>query len=202
MWLMHYKFIKIFLLLFMLLILVSCNSITDPIATECSYVAKVSQENLEPQLKRQGICGEFFDEDTLLIYSKHFDKMDFGEDNLTSLYTNNGIFYVSKLGKVKRTFLFDNGADYFEEGLTRILKEKKFGFMDKKLKVVIIPQYDFAFPFQNAKAVVCNGCKQKKEEHKEYMQIVGGKWGAIDKQGSIIIPMVYDSKEIYQTLAK
>ncbi|MCH9741424.1 MAG: WG repeat-containing protein, partial [Epsilonproteobacteria bacterium] len=190
---------KLFLFLFIVIFLNGCD-LTDPKKAECSYIAKASKQNPEPEFQNQGICGEFFDEDTLLVYSKHLDNMNFSEDNLTSLYTNSGIFYVLKSGKVVRTFFFDNGADFFEEGLTRTIAKKKFGFMNRKLEVVIPPQFDFAFPFEDGKAIVCNGCRQEKEERGEHMRIVGGQWGAIDKQGNVIVPLVYDSKEVYGKL--
>lgn len=197
---MHYDFIKIFLLFFILFLFTACESLTASKIADCSYMAKVSKDNLEPEFENQGICGEFFDEDILLIYSKHFDNMDFSEDNLSSLYTDHGMFYVSKSGDVVRTFFFDNGADHFKEGLTRTIKRQKFGFINKELKVVILPTYDFAFPFQNGKAVVCNGCKEEKEEHGEHMKIVDGKWGVINKEGKVIVPLVYDAKEVYKKI--
>lgn len=190
---------RILISLLTLIFLNGCELI-EPQKAECSYIAKPTPQNPEPEFENHGICGEFFDEDTLLIYSRHLDGMDFSEDNLTSLYTDKGIFYVSRNGKVVRTFFYDNGADFFEEGLARIIKQKKFGFMNQQLEVVIPPQYDFAFPFQDGKAIVCNGCRQEKEERGEHTQIVGGQWGVIDKNGTVIVPLIYDSKEVYHKL--
>lgn len=161
----------------------ACDLFSTSQKAECWYSAKATQQNPEPEFENQGFCGEFFDEDTLLVYSRHLDNMDYLEENLSVLQTDNGVFYVSKEGSIVRTHFFDNSADYFEEGLARTIKRKKFGFINKKLDVVIAPQYDFAFPFQNAKAVVCHGCEQVKEKNGEHTKVVGGKWGAIDTKG-------------------
>jgi hypothetical protein len=54
------------------------------------------------------------------------------------------------MGPVQKTFCYDNGADYFVEDLARLIDSRgRFGFMNKKLKVVIVPKYTFAFPFEN-----------------------------------------------------
>lgn len=196
----YHRYIKIFLSVFIVFLFTACESLISPKLAECAYQAKPSKDNVDPEFRSHGVCGEFFDEDTLLIYSKHLDKLDFSKSNLTSLYTDNGIFYVSKSGSVVRTFFFDNGADYFKEGLVRMVKGKKFGFMNKELKVVIAPQYDFAFPFKNGKSIVCNGCEQKKDEQGEHSRMVGGKWGIINKQGNVLVPVEYDSKEVYEKL--
>ena len=47
----------------------------------------------------------------------------------------------------QEAFLMDNGPDYFSEGMARILKAGRFGFIDEKGRVVIEAIYDFAAPF-------------------------------------------------------
>lgn len=63
-------------------------------------------------------------------------------------FNNKGerLFYV---------FRYDNGPDYIQEGLFRIEDEKGLiGFADSTGKVVITPQFKFAFPFTDGKAKV------------------------------------------------
>ena len=91
---------------------------------------------------------------------------------------------------------FDNGPDYFEEGLARFVKNNKFGFFDTKARIVVPATYDFATPFKEGRAVVCNGCKPYTEG--EYILYKGGKWGFIDTAGKVIIPLQYDSAEMFQ----
>jgi hypothetical protein len=74
----------------------------------------------------------------------------------------------------------------------------KIGFVNKKLNVIIQPQYDFGFPFQQGKAIVCNGCRPVQEG--EHQQLTGGKWGALDRQGQIVIPLEYTRDELEKKL--
>jgi len=68
-----------------------------------------------------------------------------------------------------RTVRYDNGPDYFSEGLVRTVKDHKYGFMDKNLNIVIERKFDFVFPFENGKAKVCMGCKKLTDgEHSWY----------------------------------
>ncbi|WP_253820696.1 WG repeat-containing protein [Alcaligenes faecalis] len=71
-----------------------------------------------------------------------------------------GWVYVNEKGKaVLRPFIYDNGPDYFEEGLARFVAKGKMGFHDQSLKIWIPARYDFAFPFVDGKAKVGMDCK-------------------------------------------
>ena len=71
-----------------------------------------------------------------------------------------GWVYVNERGEaVLRPFIYDNGPDYFEEGLARFVASGKMGFHDKSLKIWIPARYDFAFPFVDGKAKVGMDCK-------------------------------------------
>jgi hypothetical protein len=54
---------------------------------------------------------------------------------------------------------YDNGPDYFADGLIRMKKNGKIGYADEKGKIVIAPQYECAFPFENGRARVAISCK-------------------------------------------
>lgn len=71
-----------------------------------------------------------------------------------------GWVYVNERGEaVLRPFIYDNGPDYFEEGLARFVTKGKMGFHDQSLKIWIPARYDFAFPFVDGKAKVGMDCK-------------------------------------------
>ena len=167
--------------LLILPLFVACSTPKHKIAN-CIYIAKTSEQK-PSNLTFQGACGEFLDEDTLVLYPKDFKALFFGKSNLAPVYTKHGVFYVSKTGKVKRTVNFDNGSDYFKEGLVRTISKGKYGFMNDKLEIVIKPQFDFVYPFSDGKARFCNGCKKKSDG--EHSIMVGGKWGYVDKNGNI-----------------
>src|SRR5690606_28396378 len=48
-----------------------------------------------------------------------------------------------------RPFIYDNGPDYYEEGLARFVDGGKMGFHNEALHIVVPAIYDFAFPFIN-----------------------------------------------------
>ncbi|MDP8185203.1 WG repeat-containing protein [Phocoenobacter skyensis] len=64
----------------------------------------------------------------------------------------------------------------YPEGSLAVKKDGKWGFIDKKGKIVIPLQYDGAYSFSEGLARV------EKD----------GKWGFIDKKGKIVIPLQYD----------
>ena len=79
-------------------------------------------------------------------------------------------------------FIYDNGPDYPSEGLIRVVKNGKIGYADAKTYVLVIePQFDCAFPFENGKAKVSNQCKTVKDgEHSVW---TSDAWQFVDKQG-------------------
>lgn len=82
---------------------------------------------------------------------------------------------------------FDNGGDEFAEGLVRSRQQGKVGFYNAQLRAVIIPQFDFAWPFKEGKALVCNGCNTRRDG--EHTSMIGGQWFYIDKSGARISPI-------------
>jgi len=91
------------------------------------------------QFTTQGECGRFANEDTSVLYEEHFNNLNFSDSNYTTIYAKDAesgemrLFYVSKIGRVVRVFFFDNGADYFKEGLARTISKGKIGFINNKL---------------------------------------------------------------------
>ena len=160
----------------------------------CAFVPIQTKENPYPELTKFKNCGQIDNSGKVTINSKMFNQVWFNEDGLADIRIHDGIYYINKNAQLVRTHLFDNGPDYFKEGLSRTIKNNKFGFINKQLTVVIKPQYDFAFPFVNGHAKVCNGCSLKPVgEHKT---VEGGQWGLIDKKGNIVTEIKYSQKEL------
>ncbi|WP_121357744.1 WG repeat-containing protein [Flavisolibacter nicotianae] len=79
-------------------------------------------------------------------------------------------------------FPFDNGPDYVEDGLFRIVKDGKIGFADAATgKIVIQPQFACAWPFEKGRAKVSLTCETK--SFGEHSTWISDKWFYIDKQG-------------------
>jgi hypothetical protein len=167
-------------------------------ADDCIYTAKQSSDNPYPENSPQGECGKLLDDDNFQIYQSHLDRLLFSGDDPAPVYFRGKMFYITKAGTSARVHLFDNGADFFVEGLTRTILRGKYGFMDKKLNVIIKPMYDFVFPFKKGLAVVCNGCNRIPDG--DYSMVSGGKWGAINKKGEIVYSVIYTEEKLYKKL--
>ena len=76
--------------------------------------------------------------------------------------TDASFVFIDTSGKViARAFAFDNGPDYFQEGLARIVDDaKKVGFINERGEVTIAPRFDEAASFCHGKASVREAGKE------------------------------------------
>ena len=161
----------------------------------CDYQAKTGKMTTEKECLSLPDAREVKDaRSDAAISGKVITMAKYDRDGLAYLYSSAGIFCFNKRGLAIRVLSFDNGPDYFEEGLARTQQNGKIGFFNKKLSILIKPQYDFAFPFNKGVSIVCNGCIKKKTG--EHTEIVGGEWGAINKRGEIIHPIIFSKQEL------
>lgn len=121
----------------------------------------------------------------------HFAQ-EFSKYGIAAVVDDSGWVYITKQGrKIIRPHVVDNGPDYFSYELARIKSNNKFGYFDEKGNVKIIPNFDYARPFADSMAAVCQGCQfVRNGEHDE---VIGGKWGFINIKGDLIIPFKYDN---------
>jgi hypothetical protein len=141
----------------------------------------------------QGACGKFAGPDDFRIAAAHLARMRF-RDGLAELLVDDKAFYVDRSGRAVRVHVLENGADYFSEGLARAVSGGRFGYVDRKLRMVVEPEYDFAFPFARGRAVVCLGCKLVAEG--EHQAVRGGHWGVIDRTGARVVPIERTEDEV------
>ncbi|WP_326984151.1 WG repeat-containing protein [Chryseobacterium sp. MYb264] len=106
-----------------------------------------------------------------------------------------GYVYDRKGNFLYRPFLYDNGADYFYEGVRRFVKDGKVGFVDRNGKVVIKPEHDFVSRFNYGYVTFCDGCDWEKTED-EHKAIVGGTWGVMNYKGEIVQPVAKSSNTV------
>ena len=99
-----------------------------------------------------------------------------------------GYVYDKKGNFLYRPFFYDNGADYFSEGLRRLVKNGKVGFVDRNGTIIIKPEHDFATPFKYGYASFCDGCDWEKTEN-EHKAIVGGTWAVLNFKGEVVQPI-------------
>jgi hypothetical protein len=109
----------------------------------------------------------------------------------TAVFNDGGWVYRDKTGAdIIRPYTFDNGPDYFVEGMARFQRGGKMGFFDVQGNIIIPPAYDFAAPFCGGYSIVCNGCTYVPDEVHRHLE--GGVWGHIDLTGKVVTPFEYD----------
>ena len=177
--------------LFLILLFNACAQYQQ---ISCAYVPKVTDTHKTPEITQVENCARIDKNNEISISRDNLNQISFNKTGLAEIRINTGVYYVNKTGQLVRSHLFDNGADYFKEGLSRTIQDRKFGFINQKLEIVIQPKYDFAFPFSNGASKVCLGCTPIKVG--EHTEMRGGKWGYIDKSGNIIVEIVYDIDQL------
>lgn len=119
-----------------------------------------------------------------------------GKKNEKSEKNTSGYVYDRKGNFLYQPYLFDNGADYFFEGVRRFVKNGKVGFVDRYGKIIIQPGHDFASSFNYGYAIFCDGCDWEKTDD-EHPAIVGGTWGVMNTKGETVQPFTkYTEKDI------
>lgn len=93
------------------------------------------------------------------------------------------ILGVDKSGEeLFKIFRYDNGPDYLQEGLFRVLQDDKIGYANEMGEIVIPCQYGCAYPFEDGKARVSMNCSEVKDG--EHTAWDSDQWFYIDKTGS------------------
>ena len=101
--------------------------------------------------------------------------------------------------KLFTVLLFDNGPDYVEDGLFRIVDDSTglIGFADMNGKIIIPPHFFEVRPFSEGFAAF-NEDGKFEELDEEHTIITGGKWGYIDKTGKEVFPAIFDKASSFE----
>jgi len=160
----------------------------------CVYEARESEKNptLEhEELQPRGECAVLRHDGALMLYPDHLNELYF-RDGLVAVFVPSGWYYVTPAGRTTPVLAYDNGSDYFSEGLARMRRSGKVGFIDRNLAERIPPAWDFAFPFDGGVALVCQGCRPHTNGDGEHFELRGGLWGAIDREGAMVVPVRFE----------
>jgi hypothetical protein len=126
----------------------------------------------------------------LFVSMQVFKLLQFDSYGLAAvLSAKKGWMYISRTGRVVITGVpgLDNWADTFHDGLVRVVRNKKYGFANRKGQIVISANYDGAMNFENGKAKVCIRCESKCVNHEcEYQVFAGGEWSQINAKGNVV----------------
>ncbi|WP_292008782.1 WG repeat-containing protein [Chryseobacterium sp.] len=130
--------------------------------------------------------GEKIKENIIYIEGRKINEAD--EKNAS------GYMYDRKGNFLYQPFIYDNGADYFVEGVRRFVKNGKVGFADQNGKIVIEAKHDFVSSFNYGYAAFCNGCDWEKIDD-EHSRMAGGIWGVMNYKGEIAQPVSNPSEK-------
>ena len=120
----------------------------------------------------------------LEISATTLSSLAFDKDGLASLYAAGQFYYLRRDGHYLPVITFDNGADYFIEGLTRAVIDGKLGYYDTELQPAFAARFDWGWPFEDGIAQVCEGCRPGEPDINDHIPMVGGHFFRIDRQGN------------------
>jgi len=164
----------------------------------CIYEARETQKNPTPERQEfqpRGGCATLQRDGSLTVHPDHLNELYF-RDGLAAIFMSAGWYYVTPAGRTAPVLDYDNGPDYFAEGLARTRRSGKVGFIDRTLAEWISPAWDFAFPFDDGVALVCQGCRSHPTDDGEHFELRGGVWGYIDRKGMAVVPVRFEREQL------
>jgi hypothetical protein len=133
----------------------------------------------------------------IVIPPKYLSAGEFSASGIAAVADQRGWAMIDSSGAVLiRPYVFDNGPDYFSQGLARFVTAGRFGFFDERGKIVIPARFDFVEPFHDGMAAFCEGCVQARQG--EHLTVKGGKWGYIDRKGKTVVRAIYDEARPFE----
>jgi hypothetical protein len=126
----------------------------------------------------------------VVIPPKYLTAGEFSAHGIAAAADQSGWVIIDSSGAVLiRPYVFDNGPDYFNQGLARFVTKGKYGFFDERGKIAIPARFDYVEPFHEGLAAFCERCVQEKQG--EHIARQGGKWGYIDRRGRTVVRAIY-----------
>lgn len=179
------------------LIILSQEALTaSPRPAYCTFTAVATVCDPTPQFEDRGVCG-IIDAEGLRLSSATLAILSRDASGLgTVLVHDAGWYYVTADGDTANVLTFDNGPDSFSDGLVRTWRGGKVVFLDRALTPAIATAYDFAWPFESGRAVVCIGCTIGTPDDDGHSPVRGGLWGRIDTTGKEVVPIRYTRDEL------
>ncbi|MDY7395712.1 WG repeat-containing protein [Aureibaculum sp. 2210JD6-5] len=120
----------------------------------------------------------FIDKNNQVVIPFIYDDANGFYEELAFVKKGDYYGYIDKNNKIKIPFRFHNSKFAFFAQSRCVFADKetgKYGFINKKGKVIVKPIYDMALPFYNDKALVR----------------LNGKEGYIDRKGKEVVPIKY-----------
>jgi len=159
----------------------------------CVYVAAPSAEDPEPMMEEHPGCAVLGEDGRARIAPAHVAAAERWEGYATMLIAGDW-YYVKDDGTALLVLTYDNGPDAWSEGLARSRRDGKVVYVNEAFEEVVGPRYDWGWPFEDGRALVCLGCRLE-ESDDEHRAVVGGRWGYVDASGAEVVPVRYSREE-------
>jgi len=155
-----------------------------PVQNKVGYIDKMGTLVIPMRYKdgtpfREGLAGVsdstgagYVDKTGAVVIPMKFSSTSAFSCGRARVLSGGKFVFIDKRGSVLPMPSAVNMVHDFHEGLARVQREGKSGFIDPGMSIAIPPQYDDARDFSEGLAAVR----------------VGGKWGYIDRSGKMVIP--------------
>lgn len=129
-----------------------------------------------------GECASANSDGTYTVAASTLRQLDFDRHGLAVIFIRDeGYAHVRRDGRALVVLTFDSGPDEFIGGLVRVKIGDKFGFANRRLKLVIPADYDGAYRFNGKRAWACTGCVLTSDG--EHSWFSGGEAVCLDQRG-------------------
>lgn len=120
---------------------------------------------------------------TLDISPAALARLEYDADGLAAIRAGQQHYYLRRDGRQLAVLTYDNGPDYFGEGLTRARVGGKTGYYNQQLQPAFATRFDWGWPFKDGVAEVCQGCRPGKPDADGHVPVIGGESFRIDRHG-------------------
>ena len=158
-------------------------------AVACAYTARAASESEVVEFEPHPGCAVVNADDTVTFVPAHLARMATDADGLARVLMAGRWFYVRPSGEHLEVVTYDNGPDEYAQGLVRSLRAGRIGYFDRTLRAVVPAAFDWGWPFEGGRALVCRGCELDPPDSDGHRTVSGGLWGYIDPSGKEVVPV-------------
>ncbi len=127
--------------------------------------------------KKYGLINKEGEEISSFIYNRHTSYKYFFKNNLARLEKNGKWAFVDSCGVPKTDFIYDQ-LQSFNEGISRVYRNGRYGYVNLEGEEIIPVRYDFLVDY------CVNGMIKVWDR-------ASRKWGMINKLGETVMPLEY-----------
>lgn len=156
----------------------------------CSYAAREASHDIEEHPACAVRAG-----DRWVLATTTRQQLEYSDGGLATVFIEGQWHYANRRGNLLAVPTYDNSPDQFQDGLVRVQVAGKMAFYDREFREVIPPQYDWAWPFEQGRALVCKGCRLAPRDDDGHSALEGGVWGYINTAGEELVPVQLTREE-------